>query len=164
MRHCKSDWSVEALDDFDRPLSDRGRKDARRAGRFLRAAGLEPDAIVASPSARTRATVRIVARRAGLRAPVLFEQALYGTEADAYLELLRALDPEVTLPLVVGHNPALEQLVACLGAGLVRLPTGAVLLIRAGTELNPLASWSELGPGRCTLQWLLVPRLLRQLL
>jgi phosphohistidine phosphatase len=163
MRHCKSDWDAEGLDDFDRPLSSRGRKDARRVGRFLCAAGLAPDAIVASPSARTRATLRIVARRAGCIAPVAYEQGLYGAEAESYLSILRALDPAISFPFLVGHNPAIEHLVAILTGGAVRLPTGSVLLLGPGTELEPLESWSELGPRTCTLEWLLRPRILRVL-
>ena len=164
MRHCKSDWGMEGLEDFDRPLSGRGRKDARRAGRFLGAAGIEPDAIVASPSARTRATTEIVARRARLDAPVAWEQGLYGAEAETYLAILKGLDPAFTSALLVGHNPALEHLVASLTGGLVHLPTGSLLLLRPGTELEPMESWSGLGPGTCTLEWLVSPRLLRALL
>lgn len=159
MRHCKSDWEQDGLDDFDRPLSHRGLSDARRMGRFLRKAGLTPDALIASPSARTRRTARILASRAELRSPIAWEQSLYGADADAYVALLIGLEESITMPLVVGHNPALEHLVALLTGGSVRLPTGAMLLLHTGTELNPLRRWSDLSPGSFTLAWLVTPRL-----
>lgn len=164
MRHCKSDWGQDGLDDFDRPLSQRGIEDARRMGRFFRETGLTPDALVASPSARTRRTVEIVARAAKCRLPIVWERSFYGTGADSYLPTLRALEGSITTPLVVGHNPALEEIVALLAGGSVRLPTGAMVLLHPGTELHPVRRWSDLAPGSCALAWLVTPRLARAFL
>ena len=164
MRHCKSDWDQDGVDDFDRPLSGRGIEDARRMGRFLKESGLAPDALVASPSARTRRTVEIVARRAKCRLPIVWERSLYGTGADTYVSTLRALEGSITTPLLVGHNPSLEEIIALLTGGYVRLPTGAMVLLHPGTELYPLRRWSELAPGSCALAWLVTPRLARALL
>jgi phosphohistidine phosphatase len=164
MRHGKSDWTQDGMEDFDRPLSRRGLDDARRMGRFLARAGLKPDVLIASPAARTRRTARILARRAKGRPPIIWEPSLYGAEADAYVTVLKGLEESVSVPLLVGHNPALEQLTSILTGGSVQLPTGAMLMLHTGTELAPLGRWSDLAPGSCALAWLLTPRLLRAFL
>ena len=46
LRHAKSAWPD--VDDHERPLARRGRRDAPVAGRWLRAAGLVPDRVVCS--------------------------------------------------------------------------------------------------------------------
>jgi phosphohistidine phosphatase len=157
MRHCKSDWDREDLADFDRPLSRRGLRDARRIGRLIRKAGFTPDAIIASPAARTRRTAEIIARRSGCEGAIVWEQSLYGTEADEYIAALRGATDRASRVMIIGHNPALEQLVGVLAGGKVRVPTGGV----ARLEVSGTAPWKKLAPGGCTLTWLLVPRLLR---
>ena len=164
MRHAKSGYPPDVAADFDRPLSRRGREDGPRMGRLLAAHGPRPDLVVCSPAQRALETAQaVVDELGGPRVPVRCEPELY-LAAVATLEAVASrLPPSVATCLVVGHNPALEHLVATLAGALVRLPTGATLLLRPGTELDPLERWSDLGPGTCTLEWLVTPRLLRRL-
>ncbi|MEI9417788.1 histidine phosphatase family protein [Mesorhizobium sp. Cs1321R2N1] len=61
LRHAKSSWDDPDLDDFDRPLAERGLKAARLIGRELAARDWLPDLALVSPALRTRDTWRLVA-------------------------------------------------------------------------------------------------------
>ena len=65
LRHAKSSWADTALDDWQRPLNDRGRRDAPRVGAWLRDRKLVPDLIVTSDAIRARETSAAVADAAG---------------------------------------------------------------------------------------------------
>jgi phosphohistidine phosphatase len=138
-------------DDADRPLSDKGRKQADRLGRFLSGVGFTPDAIITSPKVRAAQTAEIVADH--LELPVAIDDRLAGAlDADTLDGLLRdAGDPG--RPVVVGHDPDFSDLVAELcGASSLLMRKGA--LVRIDIE-RPLR------PGTGTLRWLVPPDLLK---
>ena len=60
LRHAKSAWP-DGVEDHDRPLSDRGRRDAPRMGAYIAAAGLRPDFALVSSARRTQETWALVA-------------------------------------------------------------------------------------------------------
>ncbi len=137
--------------DDDRPLSDKGEKQADRLGRFLAGVGFQPDAILTSPKLRAAQTAKIVADHLGLR--IAADPRLGGPLGIEELEnvLLDAGDP--TRPVVVGHDPDFSELVALL-SGAARLPMRKGALARIDIE-RPLE------PGRGTLRWLVPPDLLK---
>ncbi len=114
LRHAKSSWDDAALDDFDRPLAERGLKAAPLIGRLMAKRGWLPDLALVSPAARARETWRLVS--AELPAPVetRFEPAIYMAAPDDILALLRALPDAASSVILVGHNPGLEQSAALL--------------------------------------------------
>lgn len=117
LRHAKSSWDDPSLDDFDRPLSDRGRKAAPLIGRAMAEHNWQPDLALVSPAVRARDTWQLAS--AELRAPVetRLEPAIYMAEPEALLTLLRDTDAPGSVVLV-GHNPGLEHLAATLaGSG-----------------------------------------------
>lgn len=151
LRHAKSSWGDPDLDDFNRPLNERGWKAARRLGRELNQRGMTFDLVLSSTSARTRETIDGVQQHYALKAPIAFEKRLYGASAETLLAMVRGLGEAVTAPLIVGHNPGLERLIAELtrddGKGLRRkvagkFPTSALAVI----EL-PAKRWADVEPG-----------------
>src|SRR5437868_11057004 len=77
LRHAKSSWDDPSLDDFDRPLNERGWKAARRMGRELEDRGMRFDLVLASMAARVRETIDGV-QKYDFAAPIRFEPQLYG--------------------------------------------------------------------------------------
>ena len=147
LRHAKSDWPD--VPDHDRPLAKRGRKDAPRIGRWLRAHGYAPDLVICSTALRTRQTWDLVRAELNGSAEVRFEPRAYGASALTLLYLCRELPAACHAALLIGHNPGIEELAASLGgasepAGL-RFPTAAVAVF----ELT--GAWSDLAPGQATL-------------
>lgn len=162
LRHAKSSWDDSALDDFDRPLNDRGRKAARRVGREMKARGMRFDQVLASPAARVRETLDEVARGYGGELDVRFDDALYGASAEALLGFVRAIPGKAHAPLLVGHDPGLHQLVLRLtrddGAKLrgriaAKFPTGALAMIALDAT-----RWDEVEPGSGEIRELILPR------
>jgi len=65
LRHAKSSWDDARLKDRNRPLNDRGERDAPVMGQRLRARGARPTLIITSPAVRARRTAQIIAREIG---------------------------------------------------------------------------------------------------
>jgi len=162
LRHAKSSWSDPALADFDRPLSDRGRQACAAMGDYMAAELPAPELVLCSPARRTRETWELVAARAGWTPAALYEEGLYAAAAASLWRRLRAVESPVARAMLVGHNPALQELALHMaGRGLAdvlerlerKLPTGA--LVEIGFEL---AGWDELAPGAGRLERFVRPR------
>ena len=105
LRHAKAERDSASGADFDRPLAERGRDDARRLGRELARRGLRFDLVLASPAARVRETVE------GLGATdIRFEPRIYEAGLTTLLDLLRAVPEACQSVLLVGHNPGVQEL------------------------------------------------------
>ena len=65
IRHAKSDWQDITLDDYDRPLNEKGEKNAPFMGKLLKEKNIRPDIIIASPAKRTMQTAELIAKEIG---------------------------------------------------------------------------------------------------
>lgn len=162
LRHAKSSWDDRELDDFNRPLNDRGWRSARRMGREFRDRGLHFDFVLASTAARVRETIDGVQEKYDFGAPIRFEQDIYLAATHTLLSLVRALPESVQAPLLVGHNPGLEQLVVELTrddrGGLRRrvagkFPTGAFAVVELPSE-----TWHDIEPSIGRVVELILPK------
>lgn len=151
MRHAKSSWKEDSLPDHDRPLAGRGKRDAARIGELLAARGAAPDLIISSTAKRARATAKRVAAKSGYSGEVRCEAELYTQGVGAYLWVLASLPESVERPLLIGHNPTMEEAVRWLTQQMTPMPTAAVACI----EL-PIGSWTEIESSpRGVLLWTL---------
>lgn len=139
LRHAKSDWSDGSLDDWQRPLNERGRRDAPRVGEWLRDHSRLPDAIITSDAVRARATAEAVAQAAGYPGEIAIEPSLYHATPQAVIEVLNGVAGEAQTVMIVGHNPGLEELVRRLSGEHHAMPTAALIEL----EL-PIEQWREL--------------------
>jgi phosphohistidine phosphatase len=164
LRHAKSSWDDPALDDFDRPLNDRGWKAARRIGRELRNRGLGLDLVLASTATRVRETLEGLQEKFELSAPIQFEQRIYLASEATLLALIRDLPDETESVLLVGHNPGLQSLLVDLtrndADGLrarigVTYPTAALAVV----EL-PVSSWTAVDRASGRIVDLILPKAL----
>lgn len=111
LRHAKSSWAYDYLNDIERPLNKRGVHDADLIGDKLKGRGFMPDVIVSSPSVRTYNTITIIANRIGYSMEkIVFDPTLYAAPSSNYLEVIRGLDEDVKTVVLVGHNPAMTDL------------------------------------------------------
>lgn len=147
MRHAKAE--PFASTDRDRRLTDRGRREAAAAGRFLSEHGIEPDVAVVSPAVRTRETWEALARSLPSTVEVRLDGAVYDGSADMVLECLRIVPEDASTVLLVGHQPAVGQLAHLLEDGtgdpdalhlmLHGFPTASLAVFNVSVD------WSELG-------------------
>lgn len=140
LRHAKSSWSDPALDDHERPLSKRGRRDGPRMGELLREHGLIPDVVISSDAVRARLTAEAVADAARCAGQVLLDRRLYMASPADIRSLLRTMPERAETVMIVGHNPGLEELVALLTGERRDLPTAALAQI-----VLPIDQWRDLG-------------------
>jgi phosphohistidine phosphatase len=155
LRHAKSSWDDPSLADHERPLAPRGRKAAKRMGRWLAVRDVHPDLVLCSTAVRARATLDLVG--IGLRVPTVeIEEALYHASAATLLERLAMLPPAIESVLLIGHNPGLHALVCLLAPpGPGGFPTGALADLRLAID-----TWQALDRGCARLESLVLPRAL----
>ncbi|MDB5647483.1 histidine phosphatase family protein [Methylobacterium sp.] len=160
LRHAKSDRPA-GVSDLDRPLNSRGKRTAPRVGEYLAAEGLRPDAVVVSPSLRTRQTWDAV--QPALKGPEPeIVQAIYEAPDSALLAVLRSTPDTAASLLMIGHNPGLQELALRLaGSGdktgrkrlTVEFPTAAVAVIDFEGE-----TWGSVAAGSGRLERFVAPR------
>jgi phosphohistidine phosphatase len=113
LRHAKSD-ADEGFEDHQRPLSRRGRDDARRIGAAWPACVGAVDLVLCSPALRTRETADLVLAAIVPPPRILYESPLYLAAHPALLQRLRRLEEGDRAVLVIGHNPGLHRLALAL--------------------------------------------------
>jgi|SRR6266850_780865 len=139
LRHAKSSWKDSDLDDHERPLNKRGKKDAPKMGRLLRDEDLLPDLIVSSSAKRCRKTAEHVIQTSGYRGETRICGELYEANAAKLRDFLAKLDDLISRALLIAHNPGLEELLESLVGEYTPLSTAAL----AQVEL-PIDAWSYL--------------------
>jgi phosphohistidine phosphatase len=151
MRHAKSDWSTD-LPDHERPLNERGRRDAPAAGAWLAEHAGEPELVLCSTATRTRQTWALASAELGANPAVRFEDRLYDATTGDLLTLVQELPDGTRAVAMVGHNPGTERLATLL--------TGQQLLFRTSTlaVLTWDGEWADAGPGTARLQAQATPR------
>lgn len=123
VRHAKSDWGDPQLDDHDRPLNERGLRDAPAMARRLAATGFRADAVLSSTALRAATTADFFSGALGV--PVEQQERLYG--APAALLLRAAAERDVNAVVVVAHDPGMSVLAERLSDGAItHMPTCAV--------------------------------------
>src|SRR5712691_5192063 len=108
LRHAKSDWSDPTLPDHERPLAQRGRRDAKRIGRHLVQLGIAPELVLCSSARRARETLERLQPAFGTTSTVKVEAELYAASSDQLLDRIRAVPEKVTSLMLIGHNPGLQ--------------------------------------------------------
>jgi phosphohistidine phosphatase len=129
LRHAKSSWADESLTDHQRPLNDRGKRDAPRVGELLIEHQLRPQVVLSSSAKRARKTAEKVIRATGLDVELRLADELYLAEPRAYVAQLQILPDDLRCVLIVGHNPGLEELCLELTGRHEQFPTAALAQI-----------------------------------
>jgi len=110
LRHAKSSWDDPTARDEDRSLAPRGERAAERIREHLEAIDVRPELVLCSSALRARQTLARVLPALGPALEVRIEPILYTFDAAVVRARLGAVAFEVSSVLVVGHNPALEEL------------------------------------------------------
>ena len=163
LRHAKSSWDDPALADHDRPLAPRGRRAAKAMAKYLRRERVVPAVVLCSSACRAQETLAGISPALGDEAEVLIEPELYSASATQLLERLRRLPDTTSSVMLVGHNPAVQDLALTLvgsGSGQTLLeekyPTAAL------AALGFAGSWRELDEGGAELVDFVTPKALKQ--
>jgi phosphohistidine phosphatase len=160
MRHAKSSWDEPHLADHDRPLAPRGRKAAKRIASYMEDKGYEPSLVLCSSAVRARQTWELAAPSFPDGTAVEIEREVYGADSEELIAMLCRLQPDASSVLLIGHNPAMQELVltlvssgAQLGAIRKKFPTAALAVLDARIE-----SWEDFAPGVAELADFVTPK------
>jgi phosphohistidine phosphatase len=142
IRHAKSSWKYPNLADADRPLSNRGRREAALMGGVLATRGFYPDRWLSSPALRALRTAEAVAGALGWPlARITLEHHLYERSCDEMLAFLQTMEDDVAWVACVGHNPELTDLAYRLTSeNIANVPTCGVVEMRFAMD-----RWQSLG-------------------
>jgi phosphohistidine phosphatase len=143
LRHAKSSWADQHADDWERPLNERGERDAPGVGARLRQLSLLPDLIVTSDAVRAEATARAAAGAAEYLGKIVLSPELYHAGPEAIIDVVRALPETARSVMLVGHNPGLQDLVEQLTGESVELATATLVHV----EL-PVNRWQDVTLSR----------------
>ena len=144
IRHAKSSWDNTALPDKDRPLDDRGKRDAPKMGKRLAKRDVKPDLILSSPARRALTTAEIVAKKLDYKLKdIVVDDRLYASEADNVLNVIHKLGEKLERVMLFGHNPELTELAHRLSSEITHMPTCAVVEFTFATK-----SWSDIGKAK----------------
>jgi phosphohistidine phosphatase len=157
LRHAKSSWKDDNLEDFDRPLKKRGLGDAQLMGKLLRQREIGLDLVISSSAERARQTTQLVLMSAGLQVEVRYDDRIYEAGMRRLLTLISRLDNQANSVMLVGHNPGFEELLKTLTGEVHSMPTATL----AGIEFD-VDDWSQVKARTGRLTLLLTPKELRK--
>src|SRR4051794_40641839 len=161
LRHAKSSWEDPELDDHDRPLAPRGRRAAKRMAEYLCDESVAPEVVLCSSARRARETLERISPALGDDAHVLIEPELYGASATELLERLRQLPEGIGSAMLVGHNPAVQDLALSLaGSGSGRTDMEGKYPTAGLATLSFDGPWTELDAGAAELVSFVTPKAL----
>lgn len=160
VRHAKSDWPV-GVPDRERPLAERGRRDAPVMGRRLRGLLTRIDVAVVSPAERTRATWELMSGLVGPVGDRRVDDRVYHASGHELLDVATDLPDTVGTALLLGHEPGVSELVLTLADG-----SSPELVARVAAKFPTCAAavltldgpWDQLRPGAGRLAAFLTPK------
>ena len=144
IRHAKSSWDDTALPDKDRPLANRGRRDAPKMGKRLAKREVKPDLILSSPARRALTTAEIIAKKLDYKVKdIVVDDRLYASAVHGLLDVIHKLEDNLKRVMLFGHNPELIELAHRLSSEITHMPTCAVAEFKFNAK-----SWSNIGKGQ----------------
>ncbi len=136
IRHAKSSWDNTDQSDIERPLNDRGKRDAPDMAKRLVQRGISIDRFVSSPAKRARQTAEYFVEEFDRKAKdIVFIPSLYHAAPETFQSIVADLDDKDDTVAIFSHNPGITSFVNMLTtARLDNMPTCAVFAVKANTE------------------------------
>jgi len=157
IRHAKSSWENAGLNDFDRPLNERGKRDAPRMGKRLKERSIHPDLMLTSPAKRAWSTCKRIAETLGYpKGNIQTEQNLYHADEDEILSVVQKIPETVNNLMIFGHNPGLTDFVNSLSPKdnyIDNVPTCGVVSFKFNVK-----SWQEVNFQKGEFQFFDFPK------
>ncbi len=145
LRHAKSDRGSGPESDFDRPLTNRGNKQAAAVGKWMKQQKLLPDYIVSSPAKRAKLTAYAVAEKLGMaQQDIHFDDTIYMAGIQSLLRVLTLCPENAQTVMIVGHNPGLDDLLQYLVDNPPLTETGKLMTTASLARVFLPKDWSHL--------------------
>jgi phosphohistidine phosphatase len=141
IRHAKSSWANLGQDDFNRPLNDRGERDAPVMAKRLWDKGIRLDAIISSPAVRAFATAAFFGEKFGFKKmDIITIERLYHAPAETFYDVIaNDLNNKWETIAIFSHNPGISYFIDSLGLlDVDNMPTCGIFGLQADIK-----DWSE---------------------
>jgi phosphohistidine phosphatase len=140
VRHAKSSWSDFSIKDFDRPLNDRGKKDAPEMASRLVDKDITIDAFIASPAKRARKTAELFVKEfKGEKGDIIFFEELYLANPSAFFDVISKTDDKFKTIAVFSHNEGITDFANNLtDTKIDDMPTCGIFAVKA-----KIKHWSD---------------------
>jgi phosphohistidine phosphatase len=138
IRHAKSSWDDPSISDFDRPLNDRGKKNAPEMAVRLHDRGIRLDMLVSSPAKRAKQTAKAFQKILDVER-LEFVDELYLAAPATFAKVIRELPGEVNSVAIFSHNPGITDFANSLSTTRIdNMPTASVFAINAA-----ITDWAD---------------------
>ncbi|MGF1678315.1 MAG: histidine phosphatase family protein [Candidatus Methylacidiphilales bacterium] len=148
IRHAKSSWDSPTLDDYDRPLNERGRIEApamaSRIARKLNEWNASAPHMECSSARRAADTAECIASAINPSPPIQWNRNLYLCEPETWLDIIHQWPQHADYGISVGHNPGITHTVGLLSNTTIdTIPTAAFAVMEF-----TCTAWGELTWGQ----------------
>lgn len=151
-RHAKSSWASPGQDDFNRPLNERGLRDAQLMAQKFAERSEPVPILVSSTANRAITTARAFAKALG-NVPIKEQPSIYHATLEMLMAVVESLPANAKSVMLFGHNPGLSELVEHLTGG--NLGTiSPCTTVRIDLEVG---SWPEVAAGTGSIAWWQAP-------
>lgn len=136
------------MKDFDRPLNDRGKKNAPFMGKWLAQENIHPDLIISSPAKRAIITARKIAKEIDyLKDKIIQDKNIYEASVKTLLQIVNQIENEQNIVFLFGHNPGFTDFANYLtGENISNIPTCGIVQINFEID-----DWKEVSKDLGTL-------------
>ena len=114
MRHAKSSWDNLKLTDYDRPLSNKGKKNAKKICEFFVKKQIKFDLVLVSSSKRTKKTLKILQKKLEKPKKIITTKTLYLANENKISLEIKKIKEDFKKVLLINHEPAVTNLVSYL--------------------------------------------------
>ena len=112
IRHAKSSWDFSVLDDFNRPLNERGHTDAPKMAKRLLNKKISIDAFVSSTAKRALATAEYFAEAYNIKKKDIIQvDELYHASLKMFYNVIATIDDKYDTVAIFSHNPGITDFV-----------------------------------------------------
>ncbi|MCK4662965.1 MAG: histidine phosphatase family protein [Bacteroidales bacterium] len=155
IRHGKSNWDDDEISDFDRPLKNRGVKNAYEMVERLKNKDINPELILSSPANRALHTAVIFATQLNIDLSKLnICDYLYEFSTLDILKQITKINDKHESVMIFGHNPFITDLTNYLtGEFIENIPTAGIASI-----YFDLSSWQLITENSGTLDFFDYPK------
>ncbi len=145
VRHAKSSWDDFSLKDEERPLTDRGKKNAPEMARRLLKKKVPIDAILSSPAKRAKSTAEYFASEYEIpKKKIFLIPELYMATNEAFISTIRNAPEKANSIALFSHNNGITQFANTLSETKIdHMPTCSVYAVKAD-----ISSWESFEPGK----------------
>jgi len=157
VRHAKSSWkNADDISDAERPLNNRGERDAPFMANLLQRKGISPDLMISSPALRTLSTAKEFAKVFEyLEGRIEVEDKLYLSDAFQVFDVIKKLDDGSDAVMLFGHNPGFTDFVNMFDNVYIdNLPTCGVISIAFS-----VGNWKDISSENGKVLWVEYPKL-----